>query len=64
MREICISEILFAQIRQNKTIKAFKIRDIETRLTTLADDTIFIVRQNLKYHMNVVFPSVHMCLSI
>ena len=37
-------EILFIQIRENKTIKGFRLKTVEVKLTAYADDTTCLVR--------------------
>ena len=41
---ILVLEILFIQVRNDPSVKGFKIGDIEIRLSAFADDTTFFVR--------------------
>ena len=47
---ILVLEILFIQIRADKTVKGFRFGTVEVKLTAYADDTTFLVRdvQSLK----------------
>ena len=41
---ILVLEILFIQVRNDPSVKGFKIGDIEIKLSVFADDTTFFVR--------------------
>ena len=41
---ILVLEILFIRVRNDPSVKGFKIGDIEIKLSAFADDTTFFVR--------------------
>ena len=63
---ILVLEILFTQVRNDPSVKGFKIGDIEIKLSAFADDTTFFVRskESLNRLLNIMrkfgeFSSLH-----
>ena len=44
---LCL-EIFFIQVRSNTSIRGFKYNGIEIKLTAFADDTMFLVREEIR----------------